>query len=227
VTEADSSAATRAADAEMWEQRAAQTTEVADAIRAAEKVSRELQAAAKVGVGAQIGTILTRKGLKVADVVTKWDTSMDGVIDRNEFRAHVEALGVEVSSASEIDALFDELDADGGGSLDAAEVKRALRVLQEEAEAAKVSKRSLCEQTIIACRAAKAALASFRTRKEAEEAAAAEEASKAALAAERVAVAAAEAKAARERAMEEKRAEAAAAAAAFKAKVEEKRLKRG
>lgn len=144
-----------------------------------------------------------------------------------QFRAHVEALGVEVSSASEIDALFDELDADGGGSLDAAEVKRALRVLQEEAEAAKVSKRSLCEQTIIACRAAKAALASFRTRKEAEEAAAAEEASKAALAAERVAVAAAEAKAARERAMEEKRAEAAAAAAAFKAKVEEKRLKRG
>lgn len=70
----------------MWEQRAAQTTEVADAIRAAEKVSRELQAAAKVGVGAQIGTILTRKGLKVADVVTKWDTSMDGVIDRNEVR---------------------------------------------------------------------------------------------------------------------------------------------
>lgn len=143
-----------------------------------------------------------------------------------QFRAHIKSLGVKVNSASEIDALFDELDGDSGGSLDAAEVKQALKTLQEESEAAKEKKRALCEQIIMASRATKAAQAKFKARKQAEEEEAAEQAKQAALAAEKEATAAAEMKAMRDRAMEEKRAAAAAAEAAFKAKVEEKRLKR-
>ena len=43
-------------------------------------------------------------------------------VDREEFRANVTALGV-VAEASAIDAVFDELDEDGGGSLDTGELK--------------------------------------------------------------------------------------------------------
>ena len=55
-------------------------------------------------------------------VITRWDPSGDGSVDKGEFRSNVFALGV-VAEAAAVDALFEELDDDGGGSLDVAELK--------------------------------------------------------------------------------------------------------
>jgi len=81
-------------------------------------------------VDARLGALLVKRGVKVADVVEQWDASGTGEVDVNEFRTHVLALGLD-GEADEIDALFRSLDHDGGGSLDKAELRDALKVCRD------------------------------------------------------------------------------------------------
>ena len=64
--------------------------------------------------------MITKKNIKIVDILIKWDTSGDNVINKAEFRKHVVELGVE-ASAKDIDACFESYDKDGGGSLDESE----------------------------------------------------------------------------------------------------------
>jgi Ca2+-binding EF-hand superfamily protein len=146
----------------------AEASRVAEATRLAEEHARKLEAATNKSPGAQLGSIMTEKGIRAADVVAKWDRSGDGEIDKKEFRREVVALGVE-ATPSEIDALFESLDGDGGGSLDLKELRVALKSLQDQAAAAKLGYRSVCEDALSAIRHCSAAHEKHRKRAKAVE----------------------------------------------------------
>lgn len=61
----------------------------------------------------------------VKDVLISMDEDKDGKISKREFRRAVMSLDIE-ASRQQIDALFDRLDRDGGGSLDFKELHTAL-----------------------------------------------------------------------------------------------------
>ena len=120
------------------------------AARATEAACAALKVArGSVSVGSKLGEDISSKGMRAADVVALWDASGDGVIDRNEFREKVLAMGVE-SSADEIDAIFRALDADGGGSLDMREVQKAIKRFLGEADTRRDSIRLLGLEVIAA-----------------------------------------------------------------------------
>jgi len=108
---------------------------IASAVRASEAACLAFQEVRKLGsLGSQLGEVINSKGMKASDVATKWDASGDGELDKKEFRANVLKLLPSVQPAA-IDEVFDSLDADGGGSLDIAEVRKALKRFQEESAA--------------------------------------------------------------------------------------------
>lgn len=124
--------------AEECRAKAAQIEEAAKATEAAEKAEAsvvELKSAITGPPAVQLGKIITSRNLKVSDIIIKWDPSNDGSVDKKEFRENVKELGVKASD-DEIDALFDSLDEDGGGSLGAPELKLALVNLMNDAKAA-------------------------------------------------------------------------------------------
>ena len=98
-----------------------------------EKAATEFKKIRKGTVGSRLVEFLHLKGIKAVSAVSQWDTSGDGELSKVEFRQNVMALGME-ASAHEVDDLFDDLDSDGGGSLDLNEVKRAFKKLQDQAE---------------------------------------------------------------------------------------------
>ena len=148
----------------------------------------------------------------------------DGCVDKKEFRTNVLSLGLE-AEPRELDALFDGLDGDGGGSLDMTEIRGALRKLQDEA-AVEVKRESTLRREVAELqKAAKAAQAEWRRTLKADAAAAKEEAERTAREAEERAAAAAVLKAQKAAAAAEKKAAAAAEKAAFEAKVKERQMK--
>ena len=86
-------------------------------------------------VKVQLGRLLVKNQMKISDVLIKWDTRNDGEIGRGDFRKHSRALGV-VASTEDLDACFDSIDADGGGSLDVDELRVAFKELAAQAKAA-------------------------------------------------------------------------------------------
>ena len=60
--------------------------------------------------------------------MAKW-----GDVDHTSFREHVRTLGV-VAESADIDAVFDKLDDDGGGTLDADELKDGMKMLVESSK---------------------------------------------------------------------------------------------
>ena len=62
--------------------------------------------------------------------------SKDGTIDREEFHQGVGELGIEVQ-APIVDAVFDLLDDDGGGTLHFNEISKALKMAGRAAASAK------------------------------------------------------------------------------------------
>ena len=86
-------------------------------------------------VKVQLGRLLVKNQMKISDVLIKWDTINDGEIGRGDFRKHSRALGV-VASTEDLDACFDSIDADGGGSLDVDELRVAFKELAAQAKAA-------------------------------------------------------------------------------------------
>jgi len=93
----------------------------------------------KTNVEARLGQILQARNVKVNEVVNKWDKTGNGV-SPEEFCSNVRALGLNAGD-EELDGLFKSLDEDGGGTLDAAEIKVALKRLQgAQKDASKAAK---------------------------------------------------------------------------------------
>jgi len=83
----------------------------------------------------QLGELLVKKSAKPADLVREWDRKQKGEVNKVEFRQGVRNVGVKADN-KEIDSFFQTLDSDGGGSLDAAELKEALKISQDAASLA-------------------------------------------------------------------------------------------
>ena len=175
----DEAARLRAAALELRD-KATQTEAAAQATLCAEREEAELYRL-KHELGppdVQLGNIILKRNMKIGDVLTKWDPSNDGSVDKGEFRANVLALGV-VAEPEEIDTLFDTLDADGGGELDVPELKELLKKLidiakeaqtrEKELESTSLATRKVARQQQAVLREQEAAKA--RAMKEAEEAA--------------------------------------------------------
>ena len=127
-------------------------------------------------VGAQLGALMVRKGLRAESIVETWDASGDGLLQMGEFRKEVLKLGVTCGDPKEVDDLFRLLDTDGGGSLDLGEVREALKTLEAEAFAARKGVRGLSGRVVELLRAAKAAQTEWKQERKQEDDAVAKEA---------------------------------------------------
>ena len=208
----DDAARFRQQAAELRE-KAAQTEAAAQVTEAAESEEAELEKL-KNTLGppdVQLGNLIIKRNLKIGDIITKWDPSNDGSVDKKEFRANVLDMGV-ISEPEALDELFDSLDDDGGGELDVGELKELLKKLIEVAKEALVREKELETSSVAARKSAKQQQALLREQEAAK--------AKAEKEAEEAARKAAEEKAEAARKIAE--AKAAAAAAAAKKKAEEK-----
>ena len=76
---------------------------------------------------------LRRSSVNLINMFQRWDEDSNGVIDRVEFRRAVRALGFDAVDFpdSAIDAVFDEFDEDGSGSLDYMELAQELAKVEK------------------------------------------------------------------------------------------------
>ena len=144
------------------------------------------------------------------------------VVGKADFRSKLRSLGLRAEDAK-IDEMFDHLDTDRSGALDAGEIRRALRRLRETAEQTTADLKGLKKVALEAARAARKVQAEFRKLKLLDDVAAAEAETRAKRAAEARTAADEVAKAARLALAKERAAAAAATAAEFKARVAAKR----
>jgi len=87
----------------------------------------------RVEVGRLLGEALVAKMANPKELVRDWDRKHKGAINRIEFRMGVrEDLGLAIENSA-IDEWFDKIDVDKGGTLEPAELKDALRELQDAA----------------------------------------------------------------------------------------------
>lgn len=115
--------------------------ERADAAESVAKLTEEWETSlkalddkcSKLPAGVQLGASMVRKGLKVVDILIKWDENGDGELDAEEFRHHARELGVIASDAA-FDDVFDSFDRKKVGALDTQQLKGMLRSLQEMAK---------------------------------------------------------------------------------------------
>ena len=228
VLDAASRAETEAQALKAWSDecraKAAQTDEAARTTEAAEKAEVELgQLETSAGPpDVQLGALIIKRNLKIGDLVSKWDVSGDGLVDRGEFRKSVKELGVKAED-TEIDALFDSLDSDGSGELDVAELKELLTRLKETAQQESTRRAEIKVSTLALRKAAFKLQQVLRTEEEAK--------AKAELEAKEAAERQAAAKAEEERQATEEKAKARAMAAmkmaeekaAYEAKLQERR----
>lgn len=70
------------------------------------------------------------KGMSTTDLIREWDTNGNGEIEKIELRMVVRNKMKIKADNKKIDALFDSLDQDGGGTLDAKEMGAALDKLK-------------------------------------------------------------------------------------------------
>ena len=71
------------AKAERMRAQAAEVQRLAETTKRAEEAGEELEKASKGAVGAQLGIVLKKKGMKVGDIVAKWG-GQDGFVDKGE-----------------------------------------------------------------------------------------------------------------------------------------------
>ena len=89
----------------------------------------------------QLRDALVKNSMRVTDLFREWDENVDGDISREEFRKAMGMLGMHASAES-INAVFDEFDCDGNGTISFRELNRKLRrdvkaeVKKEEAKPA-------------------------------------------------------------------------------------------
>ena len=91
----------------------------------------------KKPLSVRLGNAFVQKKIKVNELVRAWAKNGDSPISKMEFRVHVRSI-LNKTDAKDIDALFERLDSDKGGTLDVEELKAALWKLQDaSARAAK------------------------------------------------------------------------------------------
>jgi Ca2+-binding EF-hand superfamily protein len=128
--------------------RAALAQDAARATAAAERMeqeSEELTAELDGAADIQLGGLLFKRRIKPGAVVTNWAKSRGahaGELSKAEFREQVLLLGVNGTSAAEIDDVFDTFDEDGGGWMDADEAASMVKALQSKSEKAEHDKRA-------------------------------------------------------------------------------------
>ena len=79
-----------------------------------------------VPIQEQLRTLLTENAVRVIDLFREWDDDGNGLVDKKEFRKAVSALGFQASK-EDINAVFDAIDIDGGGTLEYSELNKAFR----------------------------------------------------------------------------------------------------
>ena len=207
--------------AEFFRRRADLARRSVEPVRAHEKAKKELtKLQDNQSLGARIGSWLF--GKQIATVIAKWDKSGDGNLDRAEFRENVQGLGMGASNI-ECDELFESLDSDGGGELDVSEIRKAFKVLQDEAAQTKEQIKELKAQEADLKKAAKQAQNEWKEAMREDAEAKAEAEAKAKVEAEAAAAAAEAARVAKEAKAAEKKAEEEARQAEFAAKIAAKR----
>ena len=83
-----------------------------------------------------LGRILLKlesKGTKVEEQLREWDKTGDGSISMGEFRLRLRGLGFDKYTTADIDGLFGRYDRDSSGTIDLAELKKALKRLKAAA----------------------------------------------------------------------------------------------
>ena len=71
----------------------------------------------------QLRDALVANSMRVIDLFREWDTDGDGCVDKEEFRRAMPMLGLQ-GTREHFDALFDEFDKDGSGSITFRELNR-------------------------------------------------------------------------------------------------------
>lgn len=126
VTKADKIAARVA----FFQSRIDSATEVANATATAEDADARLESiTGNKSPEARLGAELLRRNAKMVDIMKAFESTA-GAVDRKQFRKGVRTFGVNDEDQA-LDALFDSLDDDGGGTLDNEELKAALSVLRD------------------------------------------------------------------------------------------------
>jgi len=106
--------------------------EAAELLKNAENVHSTFERKLGAAVGAKA------KSTPLKDLIREWDKNNDNQINKMEFRTVVRNhLSIKADN-KQIDDFFASMDADGGGSLDFAELKTALKSLQDASAQAEV-----------------------------------------------------------------------------------------
>jgi len=109
-----------------------------------EKASKGESGIAEMGsLTAKIGEALIRKGLDLDQLVSEWDILGSGEITLVEFRKSLRdpklGLPTALLEVGRVDALFQQLDEDHGGSLDLSEMRIAFQTFRSRARDLKAS----------------------------------------------------------------------------------------
>ena len=96
------------AKVDKYEARVSRAKGAYDATVAAEEATSSMTANTGQTMGAQLGVLLRKKGMKVSELIAKWGGG-DGTIDRKEFITEVRGLGLS-GPPKDMNALFDYLD---------------------------------------------------------------------------------------------------------------------
>ena len=80
----------------------------------------------------KLGKVLVQRFVKPAELCKEFDRDNSGDVSKIEFRQSVRSLGLKEDN-NVVDALFTRLDMDGGGTLDAEELRVALKLFRDAA----------------------------------------------------------------------------------------------
>ena len=149
------------AKADRYRRRAKAAQLVVAEIHKAEQAKAEMEEIGKKSVGADLGALLRKKGMKATDIINKEFTKPD-------FAYFCNSIGLN-AYRWELDSLFDRLDDDGSGSLDPPEIKAALKQLEEECEQVKVDIRSAGQRSAEVTRQARGVYEKWFEENQAEE----------------------------------------------------------
>jgi Ca2+-binding EF-hand superfamily protein len=151
--------------------------EKANILRGAMKSVDDTFTAKCSSLAIRMGAIIIEKKFKPKELVNDWDKKMKGFVSKIDFRMGVRSLGFTANNTV-VDALFNEYDDDGGGTLDTAELRGALKRMQmaaskisleaesiEEGHAEVRAKLARIEAAIAATRNVETALVSGETDK--------------------------------------------------------------
>ena len=92
----------------------------------------------------RLGDALVGKNIKIPEMVRQWAKRGVEPISKMEFRQNVRKV-LDKTNTKDIDALFEEMDDDGGGSLDVEELQSALKDFQAKAATAAAASNSVME----------------------------------------------------------------------------------